>query len=156
MELAMICLAVWVPCGVGAAMIANSKGYSGCEWFAVGMLFGPLVLLVVGFMAPARTTPESAVPAPAAGAHTVLSSDTAVRVVNDRLLVGDRSFHISELQPVEVLHPIDDWWRIYLKDLSGIPLHSLPKQRRTNPVPRVQRSVQSDRYGFTCFSHLRE
>jgi DNA-directed RNA polymerase subunit RPC12/RpoP len=43
----------WLACGIGAAMIASSKGRSGCGWFVGGSLFGPLALLIVGFMAPA-------------------------------------------------------------------------------------------------------
>jgi hypothetical protein len=53
MEIAVI---IWLVCGVGAAMIASSKGRSGCGWFAAGVLFGPLALLIVGFMAPASSS----------------------------------------------------------------------------------------------------
>ena len=50
-------LIVWFFCGIGAAMIAQSKGRSGLGWFIAGVLFGPLALLVIGFMAPAPGTP---------------------------------------------------------------------------------------------------
>lgn len=44
---------IWLVCGIGAGMIAESKGRSGCGWFVVGVLLGPIALLIVGFMAPA-------------------------------------------------------------------------------------------------------
>ena len=49
-------LVVWFICGIFAASIAQSKGYSGCLWLIIGFLFGPLALLGVGFMA--RRAPE--------------------------------------------------------------------------------------------------
>ena len=42
----------WVICGIGASMIARSKGRSGCGWAKVGFLIGPIAIPVVGFMAP--------------------------------------------------------------------------------------------------------
>ncbi len=42
---------VWIVCGVISAVIASNKGRSGCGWFIVGVLLGPLALilaLVVG------------------------------------------------------------------------------------------------------------
>ena len=41
----------WLICGIGAAAIARSKGRSGCWWFFIGILIGPIALLIVGFMA---------------------------------------------------------------------------------------------------------
>lgn len=43
---------VWVICGIGAFMIARSKGRSGCGWATAGCLIGPLAILIVGFMEP--------------------------------------------------------------------------------------------------------
>jgi hypothetical protein len=34
-------LLVWLLCGVIAAVVANTKGRSGCGWFALGFLLGP-------------------------------------------------------------------------------------------------------------------
>ena len=42
----------WLICGIGAAVIAENKNRSGCGWFVVGVLIGPLALLIVGFMSP--------------------------------------------------------------------------------------------------------
>lgn len=42
----------WVICGIGASMIARSKGRSGCGWVIAGFVIGPLAILIVGFMAP--------------------------------------------------------------------------------------------------------
>jgi hypothetical protein len=47
-----IVVLVWLACGVFSAMVASSKGRGGCGWFLAGVLFGPLALLAVGFMAP--------------------------------------------------------------------------------------------------------
>jgi len=35
-------LAIWLVCGLIAAVIASNKGRSGCGWFLVGVLLGPL------------------------------------------------------------------------------------------------------------------
>lgn len=43
---------IWVICGIGASMIARSKGRSGCGWAITGFLIGPFAILIVGFMAP--------------------------------------------------------------------------------------------------------
>ena len=43
---------LWVVCGIGASMIARSKGRSGCGWAIAGFLIGPLAILIVGFMEP--------------------------------------------------------------------------------------------------------
>jgi membrane protease subunit (stomatin/prohibitin family) len=47
----LLVIGFWLLCGIGAAMVAQSKGFNGCGWFIAGVLFGPLALLVVGFMA---------------------------------------------------------------------------------------------------------
>ncbi len=46
----MIWFIIWVACGLFAASIAQTKGYSGCLWAIIGFLFGPLALLGIGFM----------------------------------------------------------------------------------------------------------
>lgn len=40
-----IFIGAWVVCGMFAAMVASSKGYSGGSWFVFGILFGVLALL---------------------------------------------------------------------------------------------------------------
>lgn len=40
----------WIVCGIFSAIVASSKGRSGCAWAISGFLFGPLALLAVGFM----------------------------------------------------------------------------------------------------------
>ena len=39
-------LVLWLIFGITSAVIANSKGRSGCGWFALGILFGPFGLIV--------------------------------------------------------------------------------------------------------------
>ena len=46
MELIII---FWIACGIGAAFIANSKGASGCLWFGIGIVLGPIGLLMAMF-----------------------------------------------------------------------------------------------------------
>lgn len=48
---------IWILCGIFAASIAQSKGYSGCLWAIIGFMFGPLALLGIGFME--KKTPEA-------------------------------------------------------------------------------------------------
>ena len=47
----------WLICSIGAAAVARSKGRSGCWWFFIGTLIGPIALLIVGFMASAQASP---------------------------------------------------------------------------------------------------
>ena len=35
---------IWIVCGLGAGMIASSRGRGGCAWFIVGFLLGPIGL----------------------------------------------------------------------------------------------------------------
>ncbi len=44
-----VILFCWIVCGVGASLIANSKGASGCLWFGLGILLGPLGLILAMF-----------------------------------------------------------------------------------------------------------
>lgn len=37
---------VWIVCGVISAFVASNKGRSGCSWFALGVLLGPLGLIL--------------------------------------------------------------------------------------------------------------
>lgn len=43
---------LWIAFGVGTSMIAARKGYGAGAWFFTGMVFGPIALLVIGFMPP--------------------------------------------------------------------------------------------------------
>lgn len=45
----MVYLVIWLGFGIVSAMIANSKGNSGCGWFALGVLLGPIGLLMAFF-----------------------------------------------------------------------------------------------------------
>ena len=38
-------IGLWLLCGVLAAVVGGAKGRSGCAWFIVGVLAGPLGLL---------------------------------------------------------------------------------------------------------------
>ena len=37
---------IWFVCGVISAFIADGKGRSGCSWFFVGVLLGPLGIIL--------------------------------------------------------------------------------------------------------------
>jgi hypothetical protein len=37
-------LIIWVICGIAAARVASNRGASGCLWFGLGMVLGPLGL----------------------------------------------------------------------------------------------------------------
>ena len=55
MEISLFIL--WLICGIGAAAVARSKGRSGCWWIFIGILIGPIALLIVGFMASVQAPP---------------------------------------------------------------------------------------------------
>jgi len=61
-------LIIWFLFGLVAAVIANSKGRSGCGWFLLGVLIGPFSLVIAFLPAiPAKTgepTPETHVVCP--------------------------------------------------------------------------------------------
>ena len=42
---------LWIVCGIGSAAIASSKGRSTFGWLVLGLLFGPIAVLIVGLMA---------------------------------------------------------------------------------------------------------
>lgn len=110
MEIAF--LMFWLICGIGAAAIASSKGRSGCGWFVIGVLIGPLALLIVGFMAsvPAPPAPVATVPAattpsrPALGDAELglLYNDGMIRVSRERVVYRGREYTVKSLKPVSV------------------------------------------------------
>lgn len=53
---------IWLLFGMVAAVIANSKGRSGCIWFLLGVLLGPfsLVVLVLPSLKPGQEQPSAA------------------------------------------------------------------------------------------------
>ncbi len=44
--LLILSLVIWLFCGFAAAGIASGKGSDGCGWFVIGLLFGPLGLIL--------------------------------------------------------------------------------------------------------------
>ncbi len=36
---------IWIVCGMISAVVAGNKGRSGCAWFIVGIVLGPLGLI---------------------------------------------------------------------------------------------------------------
>lgn len=42
----------WLACAAGAAFVASSKNRGGGKWFFVGLLLGPIALLIVGLSSP--------------------------------------------------------------------------------------------------------
>ena len=44
--LAVVAVAIWLPFGVVSAVVAKNRGRSGCGWFFLGILFGPLGLIL--------------------------------------------------------------------------------------------------------------
>ncbi len=43
---------LWIGCGVGAGLIAQSKGRNGVGWGLLGFLFGPFGLLAAAIISP--------------------------------------------------------------------------------------------------------
>src|SRR5574340_1276946 len=43
---------VWLVCGIITAAIGSNKGRSGCGWFIVGILLGPLGIILALVMSP--------------------------------------------------------------------------------------------------------
>src|SRR5208337_706787 len=105
---------MWLGCGVGALMIAESKGRSGPGWFMAGLLLGPLALLIVGFMAGGAPATE-----PNPGSETVLYSDGKIRVTNQGVLIEDDTFGIKTLQPVVVTSNWPNGWELKLHNWTG-------------------------------------
>jgi len=109
-----IALFIWLICGIGAAAIANSKGRSGCWWFVIGVLIGPLALLIVGFMTPATvqaapppvaTLPATTTPSRPALRGTelgILYSDSTIRISKERITYQGKEYTIKLLKPVSV------------------------------------------------------
>lgn len=105
---------IWLICGIGAAMIASSKGRDSCGWFFIGFLLGPFALLIVGFMEPASKTSTDLAPD-----EVMLYSQDNVKVTNRRLLCENNIYAIKDLRPVEA-EKLSSWkYRIHLSNLSG-------------------------------------
>lgn len=73
----LIAIGVWVICGIGSYMIAQGKGLNPTSWFVVGVLLGPLGILLALVAKP--TVPAdpvapvaSAEPAPSSGIPTIV------------------------------------------------------------------------------------
>lgn len=45
----MLFLSGWFICGLIAALIGNSRGDNGCGWFVLGILLGPIGILLSFF-----------------------------------------------------------------------------------------------------------
>lgn len=52
----------WIICGIAASYVAKQKGKAAWAWFVVGIILGPLALLMVGLSpaAPAKVNSHSA------------------------------------------------------------------------------------------------
>ena len=46
MELILLSLLVWPVFGVITCVVASNKGRSGCAWFFVGFLLGPIGIII--------------------------------------------------------------------------------------------------------------
>ena len=42
----MVLIYGWLLCGIAAAFIAAKKGGGGCLWFVLGILLGPIALVM--------------------------------------------------------------------------------------------------------------
>jgi len=56
----MIFVLIWLVCGIVAGVLAEQKGRSGCGWVVLGLLFGPLAILVVVVASPNEQKRERA------------------------------------------------------------------------------------------------
>lgn len=56
----MIILAslLWLACAVATVVIAKGKNRSGCLWFFLAVLFGPIALLVAAAMSEGSNAPR--------------------------------------------------------------------------------------------------
>ena len=50
---------LWIGCGIAAAIVASKKGNSGCGGFALGILLGPIGLIIALVSAPNRESMDS-------------------------------------------------------------------------------------------------
>jgi hypothetical protein len=110
----LIATIVWLICGIGAAMVASSKGRDSCGWFFIGFLIGPFALLIVGFMAPASKNSTDLAPD-----EEVLYSQGDTRVTNRRLFCKSNVYAVKDLRPVEVEKLSSLKYRIHVSNLAG-------------------------------------
>ncbi len=52
---------LWIVCGIASAIIATSKGYSGCGFFLLGLILG-IIGLVIAAVLPKREKSQPATP----------------------------------------------------------------------------------------------
>lgn len=111
-------IVLWIASGIGAMMIASSKGHSGLRWLVAGLLIGPLALLIIGFMDRARGTEAIA-------DEMMVVSVGKVKVTTHRLIVENRVFPINQLERVAVVGGLLDKFVIHLMNHTGTELHSI-------------------------------
>ena len=124
-----IALCMWLICGIGAAAIASSKRRSAVGWFFIGVLIGPLALLIVGFMAapePAPVVPASrSLPPPSPrpmtreADETPLFVDSAIRITPHKIVYRGDEYLMASLNPVVVSQAGSRQYVIQLYNLMG-------------------------------------
>ena len=58
MDLTIGILIIWIVCGVIAAFMGTVKGRSGCGWFLIGFLLGPIGIIIAAVVKAKRPQPE--------------------------------------------------------------------------------------------------
>jgi hypothetical protein len=123
----LIAIVIWLICGIGAAMVASSKGRDTCGWFFIGVLIGPFALLVVGFMAPASKSSVGLAPD-----EEVIYSQDNIKVTNRRLFSGSYVFAVKDLRPVEVQKVESGKYAIQVSNLAGDVIHTITSSNRNS------------------------
>lgn len=58
MEIAIGLLIIWIVCGVITAFMGSAKGRSGCGWFLVGFVLGPIGIIIAAIVKAKVTQPD--------------------------------------------------------------------------------------------------
>jgi len=125
MEVALIGL--WLICGIAAGAVANSKGRNGGIWFFLGILLGPIALLMVGFMPSVLEASAAAV-----AGETVVVSGKLTKVTTHRVVGPDFAVALVDLKPVTVDRRDDGSYAIDIVTLSGKFITRLASKNQTH------------------------
>ena len=128
----IITILFWVICGLVSGVIAENKGRNAGVGFLLGVLLGPIGLLIVALMPPPAVT--------FASTENVIYSAGDLHITNQRLLVDNLKAEIKELKPVEVRKIKADRWQIDLFYKSGKRFYYLISDNEER-VKKIARSI---------------